>query len=77
MSTELSSQVAIIPKNTVIHFNGEPCRLVEDTQVVNAYMAKVGFEEYKRLTMLGVSSGSPVAAIPASLNLTEHRTSDR
>lgn len=74
----MSNKIAVIPKDTVIHFNGEPCRLVEDTQVVNAYMARVGFEEYKRLTMLGVSSGgSRVAAIPVSLNLTEHRTSDR
>jgi hypothetical protein len=43
-------RIAVIPKDTVIHFNGEPCRLVEDTRVVNAYMAKVGFEEYCRMT---------------------------
>lgn len=43
-------KIATIPKGTVIHLNGEPCRLVQDTRVVNAYMAKVGFQEYYRMT---------------------------
>lgn len=50
--TEKSDEktIAVLPKDTVIYFHGEPCRLVNDTPVVNAYMAQVGFEEYDRLT---------------------------
>ena len=43
-------RVAIVPKGTVVHLNGEPCRLVEDTPVINASMALMGFEEYHRRT---------------------------
>lgn len=45
-------EIAVIPKGTVIHFNGEPCRLVQNTAVVNASMAQAGFEEYCRMTRL-------------------------
>lgn len=45
-----------------------------DTEVVNAYMAEVGFEEYNKLTML---RDYPVEAIPVVLNQAASQTSDQ
>jgi hypothetical protein len=61
----LPSNVAILPKDTVVYLNGEPCRLVEDTPVVNARMAKIGFDEYyKRTKPTGWSEVSVIEQEP-------------
>lgn len=72
-------KIAIIPKGTVVSFNGEPCRLLDDTRVVNAYMARVGFEEYERLTKPQGGSGilvfdqEPLGQVSRIAGLPKHR----
>lgn len=70
---EIANKVATLPAGLAVYVNGEPCRLVQDTPVINAYMAQVGFEEYYRRTRAEHLLKGPLTNVALGLNISPSR----